>query len=173
MTGPESGVKLTQPSLASCAIIRHSEWLAVSKSPRAVTNCSMPSRTGPADRGVDTERLCIAGNTSVIPSSITCFSVNATGGTNCMDPSDRLLAEENWRKTSSHSGSTVLDSDGECEFRYRVEMSKYFKLESNGSNRVLQASTRDGRGPFASSKNFNCNPPGGVHLCRPNVTSMK
>src|SRR5229473_2278436 len=143
MTGPESGVKLTQPSLASCAIIRHSEWLAVSKSPRAVTNCSMPSRTGPADRGVDTERLCIAGNTSVIPSSITCFSVNATAQTNSMDLSERALAEENWRKTSSHSGSTVLDSDCESGFEYRVEMSKYFKLERcrNGSNEVLQAST--------------------------------
>jgi hypothetical protein len=37
---------------------------------------------------VDTESSCVAGNTSVISSSVTCFNTNATGGPMCIDSSE-------------------------------------------------------------------------------------
>lgn len=91
------------------ALIRHPEKVGFSKSGslRAATNCPMASRTGPAGTDVATKSFCIAGNTSVIPSSIICFSTKAIGDTMCIDPSERLLAAEKVRKISIHCLSPV------------------------------------------------------------------
>ncbi len=88
-----------------------------------------------------------------------CFSVNVTGGINCMDRSERVLAEENWRKNSSHNGFSVLNPDCEYGSGRRVEIEKLSMLE-RCSNEVLQASTKYGRGPSTSQKKFNCNASG-------------
>src|SRR5258708_31419236 len=67
-----------------------------------------------------------------------CFSVNATGGINCMDPSERDLAEENWRKNSSHKGSSVLNPDCEYGSGRRVEIEKLSMLKSSNIMRCCR-----------------------------------